>query len=142
MIFWRTFLRDEEQVDKASDIVSAIEYQLQVLLSSEAPLRFTPKQYQHVRQSNLCFGLDNFQSVSGQMDSMSFARQIEYWIKLFEPRLQAVTVEMQPRNELRNQIGFSVQAQLLDEGRLHELAFNSHINLTSQQAELEEQGFV
>jgi len=142
MIFWQAFMRDAETPSSAPDLIAAIEYQLAALLSCEAPLRHIAKQYKEVRQSNMCFGLDNFQSASGHMDSESFARQMGYWIKLFEPRLKNIKVAVQPRDEKRNQIGFSVQAELVSEGEVHELNFNSKMNLSSQKAELEEDSFV
>jgi type VI secretion system lysozyme-like protein len=142
MSFWQTFIHGSESPRSAPDLLAAIEYQMAALLSCEAPLRSVAKQYREVRQSNMCFGLDNFQSASGHMDSESFARQMGYWIKLFEPRLKNVKVEVHPRDEKRNQIAFSVQAELVSEGEVHELNFNSKMNLSSQKAELEEDSFV
>jgi predicted component of type VI protein secretion system len=142
MIFWQTFMRGTEGSTSAPDLIVAIEYQLAALLSCEAPLRPIAKQYREVRRSNMCFGLDNFQSASGHMDSESFAHQMGYWIKLFEPRLKNINVEVHPRDQKRNQITFSVQADLVSEGEIHELNFNSQMNLSSQKTELEEDSFV
>ncbi|MGB1239853.1 MAG: type VI secretion system baseplate subunit TssE [Pseudomonadales bacterium] len=141
MIFWQAFMRGDGPVAQ-SPLVAAIEQQLVTLFSSEAPLTLIAKQYREVQRSNLCFGLDNLQSVSSQMDSASFARQLEHWIKLYEPRLSAVNVEVRPKDERRNRIEFSVQAQVVSEGQTHELQFSSRMNLTSQLAELEENSFV
>lgn len=142
MIFWQAFMKESSSHSQTSDLIAAIEFHLSTMLSSEAPLVQVAKQYRHVKQSNLCFGLDNFQSVSGQMDDASFAHQVEFWIKQYERRLENIIVEMEPRDGKHNQINFSVQAQLTIEGRAQELAFSSQLNLTSQQAELEEQSFV
>jgi type VI secretion system lysozyme-like protein len=135
-------MRDPEASSTTPDLIAAIEYQLAALLSCEAPLRPIAKQYREVAHSNMCFGLDNFQSASGHMDSESFARQMGYWIKLFEPRLQNIKVEVHPRDEKHNQITFSIQAELVSEGEMHELNFNSKMNLSSQKTELEEDSFV
>lgn len=142
MIFWKAFIKDEDQKDSSADIVNAVEHQLSVLFSSEAPLRVVKSQFVHARKSNLCFGLDNFQTLSGHIDPTSFARQVEYWIKLYEPRLENINVEVFTRDEMNNRINFSIEAQLRSSTGVHDLTFSSNINLTNQKAQIEEQDFV
>ncbi len=142
MNFWQAFLCEEPGSQNVAEQVAAVQYQLRTLLSCEAPLVKIAPQFKQVQSSNLCFGLNNFQVLSNQMDPASFARQLEHWISLYEPRLSMVNVQVQKRDEQHNRINFTVEALLCTDSGLHELTFATSIDLSKQQASLEEQEFV
>lgn len=142
MIFWKTFIKESENTDHIQDLISAIEFQLSNLLSSEAPLLTIAPQFREVRLSNYCYGLDNFQTLSSQSEDTVISHQLEYWIKVFEPRLENIQVEMLGREETHNRIRFNVQATLVGESSIETLTFDSKINLTNQKAFLKEQEIV
>lgn len=142
MNFWQAFMCADKTVNGPSALVSSIQYQLQVMLSAEAPLYVVKHQYRQVKQSSLCFGLDSFNAVSSQMDALDFARQVEDWIQVFEPNLSDVSVEVSTKTTQRNQICLTVHAHLINGDRFEELAFNSNINLSTQLADIKEESFV
>ena len=142
MNFWQAFLCDEPVAKGVAEEVAAVQFQLATLFSCEAPLVKVAAQFKQVQGSNLCFGLNDFQALSNQMDPATFAHQIEYWIKLYEPRLSMIHVEVLDRDENHNRINFSVEAQLITDRGLQELTFDSNIDLSKQQAQLQEQEFV
>ncbi|MCJ8340200.1 MAG: type VI secretion system baseplate subunit TssE [Pseudomonadales bacterium] len=142
MNFWQAFLSDQSRPQGVAEQVAAVQYQLCALFSSEAPLVKVAPQFKQVQSSNLCFGLNDFQTLSNQTDPAVFARQVEHWIKSFEPRLTMINVEVLDRDEQHNRISFSVEAQLLTDRGSQELTFDSSIDLSKQQAQLQEQEFV
>ncbi|GAL33778.1 hypothetical protein JCM19240_2474 [Vibrio maritimus] len=95
MMFWKTFVKKggtlgestEQSRNKkhGDDLLDAIHYQLTTLLNSEAPMRLVSSSYPEVQRSLYCFGLDNSQSLSSQIDHDQFSRALERMIKAFEP---------------------------------------------------------
>lgn len=142
MIFWKTFLAEQDKEDDVDSLIAAVEYQLTQLLSSEAPLMEISSRFKEVDASNLRFGLDNLQSISSQMNRDEFAGQVEKWVKAFEPRLAEVSVEVYERDEQRNRINFSLVARLKTQTGSRALMFDSNINLADQKVEVEGQDLV
>ncbi|WP_027858906.1 type VI secretion system baseplate subunit TssE [Marinobacterium jannaschii] len=142
MVFWQAFLAEKHYGDPQDALVASVQYQLTRLLNSEAPLMKLPPQLQQVEGSNLRFGLDSLQTISSQMNNEQFARQLEDWVKAFEPRLAAVQVEVHAREEHKNRVSFSLLARLKTERGSHALVFDSSISLAGQKVEMEGQEIV
>ncbi|MBY4677081.1 type VI secretion system baseplate subunit TssE [Marinobacterium arenosum] len=142
MVFWNTFLAEAPVADEHEALVASVRYQLSRLLESEAPLTTLPAKLAQVERSNMRFGLDCLQSISSQMDKDQFARQLESWIKSFEPRLVDVSVEVYERDETNNAINFSLLARLKTDRGLHALVFDSNMNLADQKVDMEGQDLV
>jgi len=142
MVFWKTFLAREPVGNGHEALVAAVRYQLTRLLESEAPLTLLPPRLAQVERSNMRFGLDCLQSISSQMDRDRFARQLEGWIKSFEPRLSDVRVEVYERDEANNAINFSLVARLKTERGTHALVFDSNMSLIDQKVDMEGQDLV
>lgn len=142
MLFWKAFLASEESLDAVEERIAAIRYQMTRFLESEAPLVAWSERLKHVECSNMRFGLDCIQSISSQMDKTRFSRQLEGWLKAFEPRLSNIRVEAYEHDEGSNLINFSVLAHLNTEQGRHALVFDSNISLANQKADVGEQEFV
>lgn len=142
MVFWQTFLARAPVGNEHEALVESVRYQLSRLLESEAPLTRLPAKLTQVERSNMRFGLDCLQSIGSQMDKDKFARQLESWIKAFEPRLSDVRVEVYERDESNNAINFSLLARLKTERGLHALVFDSHLSLTDLKVDMEGQDLV
>ncbi|GGB82425.1 hypothetical protein GCM10011352_05310 [Marinobacterium zhoushanense] len=142
MVFWQTFLADEPVADQYEALVASVRYQLKQLLESEAPLTTLPAKLAQVERSNMRFGLDCLQSISSRMDKDQFARQLESWIKAFEPRLSDVRVEVYERDETNNAINFSLVARLKTDRGQHALVFDSNLSLVDQKVDIEGQDLV
>lgn len=141
MMFWKTFLADEQ--DRiGDDLLASVRSQLTHLLNSEAPLLPISHPYQESLHSNYRFGLDSLHTISSQMDHEQFARQLEDWINTFEPRLQNVAVEVVEGDASRNVISFSVMAKVKTETGVHALLFDSNLNLGNQKVQMEGQEIV
>lgn len=142
MIFWQAFLADKPSRDQEEALVASVEYQLERLLNSEAPLMSLDSRYKEVEASNLRFGLDSLQTISSQMDNDQFARKLENWVKAFEPRLSDVSVEVHERDEHKNRVSFSLLARLVTDRGTHALMFDSSIDVAGQKVAMEGQQIV
>lgn len=140
MIFWKTFLRDEQ--NRGDDVLESIRYQLSTLLNSEAPMISFSKGFKEVESSNARFGLDSSYSISSQMNKDQFARSVETWVKSFEPRLSDVSVFVEESDPRKNVICFSLMAKVKTGNGNHVFLFDSNISLSDQVAKLEGQEVV
>ena len=132
----------ETSRDVVDEQIASIRDQLTRFLESEAPLVAWPERLKQVECSNMRFGLDCIHSISSQMDKTRFSRQLEGWLKAFEPRLSNIRVEAYEHDERSNLINFSVSAHLNTERGRHALVFDSNISLANQKADVGEQEFV
>ncbi|MFC6670682.1 type VI secretion system baseplate subunit TssE [Marinobacterium aestuariivivens] len=142
MLFWKTFLADEDVGDDHDALVASVRHQLGCLLESEAPLCTLPNRLPEVARSNLRFGLDCLQSLSSQMEPDRFAHQLEAWVRAFEPRLTEVRVEVYERDELNNAVSFSLLAKLKTDRGPQALVFDSRLNLRDLRVRMETQDLV
>jgi len=140
MIFWKTFLREEQ--NRGDDVLESIRYQLSTLLNSEAPMISFSKGFKEVESSNVRFGLDSGYSISSQMNKDQFARSVETWVKSFEPRLSDVSVFVEESDPRKNVICFSLMAKVKTVNGNHVFLFDSNISLSDQVAKLEGQEVV
>lgn len=152
MMFWKTFVKKANTTSNANhyshnekggdDLLDAIHYQLTTLLNSEAPMRLVSSSYPEVQQSLYCFGLDNSQSLSSQIDHDQFSRALERMIKAFEPRLSEVSVFVQESDQSKNAVCFSIMAKVETPKGEHVFLFDSNISLSNQSATMEGQEIV
>ncbi|MGR5284120.1 type VI secretion system baseplate subunit TssE [Vibrio maritimus] len=152
MMFWKTFVKKggtyvdstEHSRNKkhGDDLLDAIHYQLTTLLNSEAPMRLISSSYPEVQRSLYCFGLDNSQSLSSQIDHDQFSRALERMIKAFEPRLSEVSVFVQEGDQSKNAVCFSIMAKVETAKGEHVFLFDSNISLSNQSATMEGQEIV
>ena len=84
MSFWKTFVKKSNTSSDRDDLLESIHYQLTTLLNSEAPMRLIPSVYSETQKSIYCFGLDNSQSQSSQIEKDQFSRALERLIQSFE----------------------------------------------------------
>ena len=141
MMFWKTFLnQDGDQI--GDDLLASVRAQLTHLLNSEAPLYPIANVFRETLHSNFRYGLDSLHTVSSQMDQDQFARQLEGWIRTFEPRLTNVAVEVVEGDASRNVITFSVMAKVKTDTGEHALLFDSSLNLGDQKVQMEGQEIV
>ncbi|MGR5095687.1 type VI secretion system baseplate subunit TssE [Vibrio maritimus] len=152
MMFWKTFVKQTGSNRTASgninseksgdDLLDAIHYQLTTLLNSEAPMRLVSNSFPEVQRSLYCFGLDNSQSLSSQIDHDQFSRALERMIKAFEPRLSEVSVFVQESDQSKNAVCFSIMAKIETAKGEHVFLFDSNISLSNQSATMEGQEIV
>ncbi|WP_114764644.1 type VI secretion system baseplate subunit TssE [Vibrio rhodolitus] len=134
MTFWKTFVSNRESNSGGDALLDSIHYQLTTLLNSEAPMRVVPNAFPQVQNSLFCFGLNNAQSLSSQVDHDQFARALEKMIKSFEPRLSDVSVFVQESDPSKNAVCFSIMAKVETAKGEHVFLFDSNINLSNQLA--------
>ncbi|WP_228481309.1 type VI secretion system baseplate subunit TssE [Vibrio fluminensis] len=141
-MFWKTFINKQTISGDGDDLLESIHYQLTTLLNSEAPMRAVPNAFPEVQNSLYCFGLDNSQSLSSQIDQDQFSRSLERMIKAFEPRLSDVSVFVQEGDSTKNAICFSIMAKVETKKGEHVFLFDSNLNLSNQLATMEGQEVV
>jgi type VI secretion system protein ImpF len=142
MSFWKTFVKKSKSTSERDDLLDSIHYQLTTLLNSEAPMRLIPSVYTETQRSIYCFGLDNSQSQSSQVEQDQFSRALERLIRSFEPRLSDVSVFVQEGDQTKNAICFSIMAKVDTPAGEHVFLFDSNISLSNQQATMEGQEVV
>lgn len=152
MMFWKTFVKKPNpkttgsvgspNANAGDELLDAIHYQLTALLNSEAPMRLVSNSFPETQRSLYCFGLDNSQSLSSQVDQDQFSRSLERMIKAFEPRLSEVSVFVQEGDKSKNAICFSIMAKVETVNGEHVFLFDSNISLSSQSTTMEGQEIV
>jgi len=142
MSFWKTFVKKSNTSSDRDDLLESIHYQLTTLLNSEAPMRLIPSVYSETQKSIYCFGLDNSQSQSSQIEKDQFSRALERLIQSFEPRLSEVSVFVQEGDQTKNAICFSIMAKVNTLAGEHVFLFDSNLSLSNQQATMEGQEVV
>lgn len=147
MMFWKTFVKKPKAANASvetgsDDLLEAIRYQLTTLLNSEAPMRLVSNAFPQVQHSLYCFGLDNSQSLSSQVDHDQFSRALERMVQAFEPRLSEVSVFVQENDHSKNAVCFSIMAKVETPKGEHVFLFDSNISLSNQLATMEGQEIV
>ncbi len=100
---------------------------LSTLLNTKRRDEEVPEQFSEANQSLLTFGLPDFTALSlkSPTDQNKLRRAIETAIRRFEPRLEKVSVTLEPRAELDPVLRFHVDALLRVEPAPEPISFDT-----------------
>ncbi len=139
MSFWDTFLSQSDT--QSNSEINDVKYHLTKLFEAEASLTEIDSRLTEVNRSTLRFGIEDVQLLSASLDQTQLALKIESWIKIFEPRLTQLSVELLERKPGENCVSFSINATMKTQYGEKELIFDSKIALNDLSITLDEDSY-
>jgi type VI secretion system protein ImpF len=117
---------------------ASVQRDLEELLNARSTGNLLPADYAQIRRSVLAYGLPDISSlnVSSSSDRSLLRDVIEVAIRVFEPRLRAVSVILAPREPNERTLRFRVDAKLILDPEPEPISFNMVMQLNNQQYEV------
>jgi type VI secretion system protein ImpF len=117
-----------------SHVRAAVKRDLEWLLNSRQIVADLPSDLRQLRQSLLLYGLPDFTNscLSNMGDQAVLQRTIEEAIRRFEPRLQNITVSLEPVREFERAIRFRIDALLNVDPEPEPVTFDSVLQLSTK----------
>lgn len=119
---------------------AALRRDLEWLLNTREVNRYLPAELAEVQKSVAAFGLPDFSNASARnpSDLIGLRKQLESAIARFEPRLEDVTVSLEPVSETDRAIKFHIDAQLRVDPAPEPITFDSVLQLGKGEFTLKE----
>ena len=129
------------RMDSLQSLVNSVRRDLEWLLNTRRSIQVIPEDLEEVSRSIAGYGLPDFTAVSigSTAEQDRIRRAILAAIRLFETRLEDVTVSLDPTHELNRSVRFRIAAVLHVEPVSEPVTFDTRLDMQTGQYEIQGQ---